>query len=89
VKDCHFADWKVKGTGFPNLSNSRHAKSRNAEMRNCETPFGAACGHHWWSREGKKLVELNSILEFRGVGGVKDTHNKNAKMDEMRNAEIR
>jgi hypothetical protein len=29
VKDLHVADWKVKGTGFPNLSNSRYAKSRN------------------------------------------------------------
>jgi hypothetical protein len=26
--DCHFADGRVKGTGFPNLSISRYAKSR-------------------------------------------------------------
>jgi hypothetical protein len=43
--------------------NSRHAKSRNAEMR--KTPFGVGSGHGQWSRERKKLVELNSILEFR------------------------
>jgi hypothetical protein len=33
AKDHHFADWKVKGTGFPNLSNSRYAKSRNNPSR--------------------------------------------------------
>jgi hypothetical protein len=26
-----------------------------------EAPFGAACGHHQWSREGKKLAVLSSI----------------------------
>jgi hypothetical protein len=26
-KDHHVADWKVKGKGFPNLSNFRYAKS--------------------------------------------------------------
>ena len=86
-KDCHFADWKVKGTGFPNLSNSRYAKSRNDEMRNCETPFGAAYGHHWWSREGKKLVELNF---FRVLGiatwSVETLHHRTGKMMKYRNA---
>ena len=28
-----------------------------------EAPFGAACGHHRWSREGKKLAVLSSISE--------------------------
>jgi hypothetical protein len=28
-----------------------------------EAPFGAACGHRWWSREGKKLAVLSSISE--------------------------
>jgi hypothetical protein len=30
-----------------------------------EAPFGAACGHHRWSREGKKLAVLSSISESR------------------------
>jgi hypothetical protein len=30
-----------------------------------EVPFGTACGHSQWSREGKKLVVLSSILESR------------------------
>jgi hypothetical protein len=30
-----------------------------------EAPFGAACGHSRWSREGKKLAVLSSILESR------------------------
>jgi hypothetical protein len=29
VKDHHFTDWRVKGTGFPNLSKSRYVKSQN------------------------------------------------------------
>jgi hypothetical protein len=36
AKDHPFADWKVKGTGFPNLSNSRYAKSRNNLSRQIE-----------------------------------------------------
>jgi hypothetical protein len=28
-----------------------------------EVPFGIACGHRQWSREGKKLAVLSSILE--------------------------
>jgi hypothetical protein len=85
VKYLHFVDWKFKGTGFPNLSNSRYAKSRNAEMRNCETPFGAACGHHWWSREGKELVQLSSFFRVSGIAtwSVKISHHK-----ECRNVEI-
>ena len=81
AKDRHFVDWKVKGTGFPNLSNSRYAKSRNAEMQNCETPFGVACGHQWWSCEGKKLVELNFFGCSRiGTWSVKTLHHRNAKI---------
>jgi hypothetical protein len=30
-----------------------------------EAPFGAACGHRRWSREGKKLAVLSSISESR------------------------
>jgi hypothetical protein len=30
-----------------------------------KVPFGAACGHRRWSREGKKLAMLSSILESR------------------------
>jgi hypothetical protein len=30
-----------------------------------EAPFGAACGHRRWSREGKKLAELRSTSESR------------------------
>jgi hypothetical protein len=30
-----------------------------------EVPFGAACGHRRWSREGKKLAVLSSISESR------------------------
>jgi hypothetical protein len=30
-----------------------------------EAPFGIACGHNWWSREGKNLALLSYILESR------------------------
>jgi hypothetical protein len=30
-----------------------------------KAPFGATCGHRWWSREGKKLAVLSSISESR------------------------
>jgi hypothetical protein len=30
-----------------------------------EALFGAACGHSWWSREGKKLAVLSFISESR------------------------
>jgi hypothetical protein len=30
-----------------------------------EAPFGVACGHRQWSREGKKLAVLSSISESR------------------------
>jgi hypothetical protein len=32
-----------------------------------EAPFGVACGHRRWSREGKKLVVLSSISEFQTI----------------------
>jgi hypothetical protein len=40
VKDHHVTDWKVKGTGFPNLLNSRYVKSRNYLSRQFEVCSG-------------------------------------------------
>jgi hypothetical protein len=36
AKDRHVTDWKVKGMGFPNLSNSGYAKSQNNLSRQIE-----------------------------------------------------
>jgi hypothetical protein len=40
AKEHHVADWKVKGMGFPNLLNSRYAKSRNYLSRQFEVCSG-------------------------------------------------
>jgi hypothetical protein len=93
AKDRHFADWKVKGMGFPNLSNSRHAKSRN-EMRNHEIHFG--------DREMKcEMIEASpaklrnfSAKLFFGVSGiatwsVKISHHKNCRNREMSKCEMK
>jgi hypothetical protein len=48
-------------------------------------PFGTACGHHWWSREGKELVQLSSFFRVLGITtwSIKISHHK-----ECQNAKI-
>jgi hypothetical protein len=50
-----------------------------------EAPFGVACGHNQWSREGKKLAELSSTSESRAIvttGSIKTLHHKNRDMQD-------
>jgi hypothetical protein len=76
-KDHHVADWKVKGTGFPNLSNSRYAKSRNYLSRQIEVCSGPLIQLHLrvspiatWSDENLHLRnnEMQYCEKIRTVG---------------------
>jgi hypothetical protein len=65
AKDRHFADWRVKGMGFPNLSNSRYVKSKTFSAINSRFDLDR---HFFWS------------IGYREMEGSRlETHHKNVR----------